>query len=315
MRVNPFSYQILTALFCGITMYVGSAQEPRIFSVSDFDLKGPVKSCVVVTSYGQEEFNFDRQGRLIKTKTVHSNSDYDITYYKYLGDALLERRDEVYRDNVFDRTSSMAHIYSLDTLGGKKLTESIISYARVNMEQFEYFYKDSVTIDRIVRTDNSGVDETLIERDTVGNLASVRHILNDKPIKLEFRSLAPDTGNASLKTTTMTMYEGEAQHKFEIVKDSSGLTVKEVEWSLPLKSNKDPLKIQFKNQTEKIHEYDDRGFLVKTITSRGKARSEQEYVHQLDGSEYENWVKQIITPQNIYTTRKIAYYPKTSENE
>lgn len=315
MSIKCLSSQILVALFYSVPMFSGWAQEPRIFTVPDFDLKGPVKSCVVVTSYGQEEFNFDRQGRLVKTKTVHSNSDYDITYYKYLGETILERRDEVYRDNAFDRASSMAHIYSLDTIGGVKLTESIISYARVNIEQYEFYYNDSNAIDRIVRTDNSGVDETQIERDTVGDLVSVRHILNDKPVKLEFRSLVPDTGDASVRTTTLTMYEGEAQHKFESVLDSLGLPVKEVEWSLPLKSNKDPLKIQFKNRVEKVHEYDDRGLLLKTITLKGKARSEQQYMHQLDGSEYENWVKQIITPQNTYTTRKITYYTKSEGGE
>ena len=315
MNIKFQPSKTLTVLCFGISVYFGWTQELKIFTVSDFDLKGPVKSCVVITSYGQEEFNFDAQGRLIKTKTVHSTSDYDITYYKYAGDALLERRDEVYRDNEFDRASSMAHIYSLDTLNGKKLTESIISYARVNMEQFEYFYNDSNAVDRIVRTDNSGVDETIIERDTSGNMASVRHILNEMPIKLAFRSLAPESNDATLKSTTLTMYDGEVQDKFEIIKDSSGLIIKEVEWSSPLKRNNDPLKVKFKNRIEKIHEYDDKGMLLKTTMQRGRAKSEQEYVHQLDGSEHENWVKQIITPLNIYTTRKITYYSKESGDE
>lgn len=282
------------------------SQGPEIFGVSDFDLKGPVKSCVVITGYGQEEFTFDKKGRLIKTKTMHSNTDYEITYYKYGGQALIERRDEVYRDNTFDRVSSMAYIYSLDTLGTRKLTESIISYARVNMEQFEYYYDPSNRVSRIVRTDNSGVDETFIERDTTDTLAKETHILNDKPVKAILKSLDSSTIRNKV---TLTLFEGEAQQKTEIEVDSAGRLIKEIEWSLPKSRAKgDPFKTDFKERVEKQHEYDENGFLLKTITTRGKAVSEQDFVHQLDGSEYQNWIKQIVTPKNSYITRKITYY-------
>ena len=287
------------------------AQGPEIFTVSDFDLKGPVKSCTVITGYGQEEFNFDNRGRLTKTRTTHSKTDYDITYYKYAGDALIERRDEVYRDNTFDRTSSMAHIYSLDTLGTRKLTESIISYARVNMEQFDYYYDNSNLVSRIVRTDNSGVDETIIDRDTLDNLVTETHILNEKPVKAILSSI---NTNSNRREVTMSMFMGQAQGKVEIEVDSVGRIIREIEWSLPKAGTvQDPLKTQFRDRIEKEHEYDENGFLIKTTTTRGRAVSEQEYVHQLDGSEYENWVKQIVTPQNTYITRKITYHPSVSE--
>ena len=92
--------------------------------------------------------------------------------------------------------------------------------------------------------------------------------------------------------------------------DSTGRVIKEIEWSLPRATNlADPFKTDFKERLEKQHEYDDNGLLLKTITTRGRAVSEQEYVHQLDGTEYQNWVKQVVTPQNTYITRKITYYP------
>ena len=288
------------------------AQGAEIFTVSDFDLKGPVKSCVVITGYGQEEFNFDTEGRLTKTRTSHSKTDYDITYYKYAGDALIERRDEVYRDNTFDRASSMAHIYSLDTLGTRKLTESIISYARVNMEQFEFYYDDAGLVTRIVRTDNSGVDETRIERDTSNNMATETHILNDQQVKAVLRSLDQ---TPTFKEVTLSMFRGEAQTKLEIEVDSSGRMVREIEWSLPRRNaNADPLKTNFKERLEKEFVYDDRGLLLKTITRRGRAVSEQGFVHQLDGTEFENWIKQIVTPQNTYITRKIMYHPEGADD-
>lgn len=287
------------------------AQGPEIFTLSDFDLKGPVKSCIVITGYGQEEFNFDRKGRLTKTKTSHSDGNYDITYYKYAGEALIERRDEVYRDNAFDRTSSMAHIYSLDTIGTRKLTESIISYARVNIEQFEYFFDAAGEISRIVRIDNSGVDETLIMRDTSNNMASERHILNEKPVKTIVRTW---DDKQLENTVTMTLFEGEVQKKSEIEVDSMGRVIKEINWSLPSSINvKDPLKTEFKERIEDRHEYDESGLLLKTITTRGRAVSEKAYVHQLDGSDFQNWIKQIVTPKNTYITRKISYYIMEAE--
>lgn len=301
-KSSVFHFYILTIAAMASAM----AQGPESFTISDFDLKGPVKSCFVITGYGQEEFYFDTNGRLTKTKTVHSSGNYDITYYKYAGDALIERRDEVYRDNIFNRALSMAHIYSLDTLGTRKLTESIISYARVNMEQFDYYYDASGAITRIVRTDNSGVDETLIERDTSHNLITETHILNEKKVKAILRTL---DRTASGKEVTMSMFMGEAQGKVEIEVDSTGRVIKEIEWSMPrVTRSEDPFETEFEQRVEKEHVYDANGLLLKTITTRGRAVSEQEYVHQLDGTEYENWIKQIVTPQNTYVTRKISYY-------
>ena len=53
---------ICVALF-GI-VNIGQGQEIRIFTISDFDLKGPVKSCLVSTKYGKEAYDFDKQGKL-----------------------------------------------------------------------------------------------------------------------------------------------------------------------------------------------------------------------------------------------------------
>lgn len=311
MKILPKSSYFLFFIVTLAALADSHAQGPKTFTVSDFDLKGPVKSCIVIAGYGQEEFYFDTKGRLTKTKTVHSSGNYDITYYKYAGEALIERRDEVYRNNTFNRALSMAHIYSLDTLGTRKLTESIISYARVNMEQFDYYYDSSNTVTRIVRTDNSGVDETLIERDTAQNLVTETHILNDKKVKAILRSLDRTTSG---KEVTMSMFMGEAQGKVEIEVDSTGRIIKEIEWSVPrLNRSDDPFATEFEQRVEKQHEYDQDGLLLKTITTRGRAVSEQEYVHQLDGTEYENWIKQIVTPQNTYITRKITYHPPVGD--
>ncbi len=69
-----------------------NAQESQIFKRSDFDLRGPVKSCLVITKYGKEEFEFNEEGLLTKNLTRFNEQDYNVTYYKYSKDILIEKK-------------------------------------------------------------------------------------------------------------------------------------------------------------------------------------------------------------------------------
>ena len=137
------------------------AQEIQIFKVEDFDLKGSVRSCLVSTKYGKEEYEFNEEGLLAKSVTRYNDSDYDITYYKYSKGMLLEKRLENYRDNLFDKSTSIASFYTIDSLLNLKITEKIISYNKEFLDQYEYFYKND-SIFKIVHTNDSGIDETLV---------------------------------------------------------------------------------------------------------------------------------------------------------
>ncbi|MEP3444625.1 MAG: hypothetical protein ABJN53_07520, partial [Flavobacteriaceae bacterium] len=55
------------------------------------------------------------------------------------------------------------------------------------------------------------------------------------------------------------------------------------------------------------------GMLEKVITTTKNSEAIKEYIFQFDDKEEKNWVKQIITPDNTYTTRKIVYYPTVIE--
>src|SRR5690606_517432 len=90
-------------LFESLVSHGLSAQEIKIFSIGDFDLKGAVKSCLVITDYGKEEYDFNEDGLLTKAVTRYSDSDYDITLYKLNGKELSEKRVENYRDGSFVR--------------------------------------------------------------------------------------------------------------------------------------------------------------------------------------------------------------------
>ena len=47
--------------------------------MEDFDLVGKVKSCLVITDYGREMFEFNKNGTLTKTITQYNDTDQDIT--------------------------------------------------------------------------------------------------------------------------------------------------------------------------------------------------------------------------------------------
>src|SRR5690606_25539562 len=81
-----------------------SAQEIKIFTRGDFDLKGEVKSCLVITNYGKEEYDFSPDGLLTKSVTRYNDTDSDISSYKYKNDHLTENRVENYRNGTLDKT-------------------------------------------------------------------------------------------------------------------------------------------------------------------------------------------------------------------
>ncbi|NND15506.1 MAG: hypothetical protein HKN89_04205 [Eudoraea sp.] len=309
---KPKSIFFLLAVIL-LVFNMARAQAPHIFTIKDFDLKGPVKNCTVITSYGQEEFSFDKQGRLTKLKTLHSATDYDITYYKYEGEYIKERRNEIYRDKVFDRGTSMAHIYTIDTSATKRITESIISYAKVSLAQYDYIYDDQGLLVKIIRTDNTGVDETRIERDTIEGQITEQFYLNDQLVKILSNWSDVEEGITIDKNMTVTMDRDIPQYRHTISRDSTGNIVKNAEWSETSGIDKKGRTVSHKEFLVEENEYDEDGMLLKTIRKKGKSTQEEDFIHQLDGSEYRNWVKQVVTPYNTYITRKIAYYAQQDQ--
>ena len=47
---------------------------------------------------------------------------------------------------------------------------------------------------------------------------------------------------------------------------------------------------------------------VRTSTQKPKGIIKKEYIYQYDMADNGNWIKQIVIPDNTYTTRKITYY-------
>ena len=145
-----------------ITPQLLQAQELKVFSLADFDLTKNVKKCLVITDYGKEEFEFDTTGFLTKSVTRYNDTDYDVTYYKYAGETLKEKRLETYREGNLDKGTSIANIYAIDTTGNKIVTEKIVSYNNEFLDQYEYFFDADEKLVRIKRSNEAGIDETSI---------------------------------------------------------------------------------------------------------------------------------------------------------
>ncbi len=286
------------------------SQAPRIFTVQDFDLLGKVKSCEVITDYGKETFEFNESGLLTKSITSFNEQDYDITYYKYVGKELAERRDEVYRDGVFDKTVSIAHLYDIDTTSFKKITEKIITYDEDFIDKYEYQYDLENKLVKVIRSNNEGLDETRIAYTSYKGENTISHYLNGVILK-------------STRTSYKKKRNADKQ-KVELIKEYlEGLPIKAVE-NLYDTQHRIITQKKFVYDTQKKsfapvelidYNYDELGRLVAQLSEVDGKTQEQEFIYQFDNGDVGNWVKKIVTPENAFTTRKIVYYPEDSSEE
>lgn len=285
------------------------AQEIKLFKVEDFDLKGKVESCLVITDYGKELFEFNEAGFLTKTVTQYNDTDQDITYYKYENGELLEKRMESYKDKVLDAATSMANFYTIDTVPFKKVSEKVISYDKEFLETQEYVYDDQNRLVKITTSNAEGVDETTLAYEAYQNELTVSVFMNGI-LEKSTRTSERKTANGMQKVVLRKEFiDGEPNEAVEEFFDTEGkLLSKEIYIQSPAKK-------EFVSERKMLYAYDSEGMLQKITTKTANALSIKEYIFQFDSSEERNWIKQIITPDNSYTSRKITYYPKETAEE
>lgn len=293
-----------TALFLTFTVLLPLSvfcQDIKIFRTTDFDLKGNVKKCLVRADYGKEEYEFNKEGLLTKSVTRYSEQDYDITYYKYQGETLLEKRLEVYRDNVFDENTSIANFYSIDTTANRKVIEKIVSYSKEFLGQYEYLYDADQKLVKIIHSDNEGTDETEVAYTEVKDERTKIVKLNGILLKT-IRTSEKKVNDKSINTVVLTknFIDGNPSRAVEEVQNPEGLTISKTEFYFDEKTQ------QFAPETSTSFFYDENGVLKGIETKRGEANETKEYIYQFD--EAGNWVKEIVTPDNAYKTREISYY-------
>lgn len=284
------------------------AQEVRIFTVSDFDLKDSVKTCLVSTKYGKEEYDFNKRGLLTKLVTRYNEADYDVMYYKYRDSLLVEKRSETYRDNKFDPATSIAHFFELDTTENLIITEKIFSYDKEFLDQYVYNYDEKGDLTKMVRTNNEGTDETLVEYKKYKGEYTITYLLNDVPLKSIRTSFQTKNGYKQKIVLTKEYLKGEANKAYEEVFDTDGKLLAQQEFEFDAQSKK------FVPTVRTTFDYDKNGMLIEEIQRGENILDKKEYIYQYDKGEGGNWVKQIVTPENSYTTRKITYYGQKELN-
>ncbi|MEX0314256.1 MAG: hypothetical protein AB3N18_08770 [Allomuricauda sp.] len=278
------------------------SQEIQIFKVEDFDLNGKVKSCLVITDYGRELFEFDETGLLTKSITQYNDTDQDITYYKYADGELLEKRMESYKNNVLDAATSMANFYTIDSVPLRKVSEKIISYDKEFLELQEYEYDEQNRLVKITTSNEEGVDEMILEYATYKDENTINFWLNEVMQK-SIRTSEKKTGSGAQKAVLTKEYiDGEPNIAYEESFDTTGKLISKETFSYDL------AKKGFISEKKKLNFYGTEGMLEKVVTKTSNSESVKEFIFQFDSNEAKNWIKKIITPDNSYVTRRITYY-------
>ena len=286
------------------------SQEIKQFQVGDFDLKGNVKTCQVITDYGQEIFEFDNLGRLVKVTTQYNDADKDITSYRFEDENLMEKRLESYKNNELDLSSSMAHLYTIDSTDNVKIKEQIISYDKEFVEVQEYQYDADNRLSKIIVSHEDAVDEITVEHTSYKDEKTQTYFENGVIQKSVRESIKKSKKLGELKVVLSKSYlDGEPNKAIEEIRDSKGLLVSKEVFQF------DGGEKEFVPQEKHYFEYNDEGTLTKETINLGNATSEKNYIFQFDDNEDKNWVKKIITPDNTFITRKITYYPTESAEQ
>ncbi|MGB5202755.1 hypothetical protein [Eudoraea sp.] len=305
MQKNYITYlfKLISVIGLFLLPFKTYTQEPQIFTIKDFDLRGKVKSCLVITDYGKEEFEFDKEGLLTKNLTRYNETDYDITYYKYLNGQLMEKRDEIYREGQFDKQTSLAHFFEVDTTDNKKVSEKIISYTGDVLDIYEYSYDKDDNLIEIIRSNNQGLDDTNIEYSSYKGETTITYLLNGvilKSVRTSFKKNKKGIKNKIV--LTKEFLNGIPNKAEERIYDSEGKLTSLKEF------NYDETKKSFATIKDINYTYDAQGLLIKEVEKIEKSVNTKGYIYQFDGEEEGNWVKKIITPKNLFTTRSITYY-------
>ncbi len=300
--MNNYALYFFTFLFL-MTSFTIEAQEIRIFTVKDFDLKDSVQTCLVNTKYGKEEYEFLKDGRLSKSVTRHSDADYNITYYKYDGKFLKEKRFENYRENNFDPSTSIANIYTIDSTATLKITEKILTYSKEFLEQYEYMYSKENVLEKITRTNDTGIDITTISNTSFKGENTKTYNLNGEIIKSIRTSKIKNKNTPEQKLVlTKTFLNGEAISAEEDKINQKDKIVSKTKFLF----NTD--KKEFEPQEVILYDYNENDMLIKTEEKLEDSVTIKEYLYQYDDGNSGNWIKQIITPDNSYKTRAITYF-------
>ena len=303
--MKVFPRPLLQLVFLLVPLLSGA--QPEVFTRSDFELRGPVRTSTVITDYGEERFEFDPGGKLLKTLTRYSDADYDITYYRYSEGVLTERRDEVYRDGSFDKSSSFARFYQRDSLSAT-LTETITSYDEQMKEQVTFTYDSIGRVEHMVRIGPEGIDETRVAFSEEQGEETAEYFLNGQLSKSVRRSESDGAEGSTVTILVKEYIQGLPQKALEQTRNSKDHLLLETQFVY------DSVKSGFRKEQTRVFTYGEDGLLetetISYLNSKGRVSriEEKKYLYQKDGKTPGNWIRKVITPENTIIARRIAYF-------
>lgn len=302
MRSSQLKISIVITILLFVKGVTG--QQPEVFTRNDFQLRGPVKQLVVRANYGQEEFNFEAGGKLVKSLTRYSEIDFEVTHYIFEGDFLKERRDEVYRNGQCDRQSSIARMYQKDSIS-HRILETLSSYDGSITEQISLQYDTLNRLTRVKRNYEAGIDITDIAYTVAGKTETQHFSLNGAVYKTIRHLPADSVASGYYLERTENFRAGVPQTATEILKDDSERIESEKRF------NFDTDKGAWQMQGSSSFTYNSDGLLASQANYSALGQVELAivtYSYQMDGSDPPNWVRQVIIPQNVIVAREIRYF-------
>ncbi len=269
----------------------------------DYGLNGPVKKCTVLTSYGKELFSFTRDGKLEQLISFYDENNYQQISYTFKDSLLVERRIELYEAGQLDGEASVINIYEYDSTAILK-REVIVDYKGRSQEESNYSYDTLHRLKEIKKLTKNGQLTTQMSRlkDSLGHYITT--VLIDSVIKQQTDSIpALSMMSDSLINVRNVFFLDGIKDRAETVKydQRSNVIYLKNEFYL-MDSN------QWYVEKEEQFEYNEKNQMIKKITKEGTTTFTQNIVYQTDGTQYQNWVKQIVMPNMSYTTRIIEYF-------
>ena len=270
---------------------------------SDFSLNGPVKKCTVLTSYGKEIYSFTKDGKLQELTSYFDDNNYQQIRYTYKDSLLIERRIELYEMGKLDPQASSINVYQSDSTGLLQ-KQFIVDYNSNTLEELSYSYDSIGRLAQLKKLTKNGLStiQYTSATDSLGHIHNT--VLIDSVIRRQTDSIPLALLHKDSLTHTRTIYyldgiedraeEKKYNHKSAIVYSKNELYL--------LDDN------QWYVQKQEEFEFNEKGQMIQKVTKEGTTSFTQKFLYQTDGTEYQNWVKQIVMPNMTYITRIIEYF-------
>jgi hypothetical protein len=269
----------------------------------DYGLNGPVKKCTVLTSYGKELYSFTRDGKLEQLISFYDENNYQQISYTYNDSLLVERRIELYEAGQLDQEASVINIYQNDSTAILK-REVIVDYKGRTLEELNFSYDSLHQLIEIKKLTKNGQLTTQFSRlkDSLGHYKTT--VLIDSVVKRQIDSIpALSMELDSLINVRNVYFLDGIEDRAETVKYDHRANVVYLKNELYLLDSN-----QWYVEKEEEFEFNEKDQMIKKITKEGTTTFTQNFVYQTDGTQYQNWVKQIVMPNMTYTTRIIEYF-------